>query len=113
MKKIMSIIVIFVFILMLAGCTAQSAVVESPSTTPQPTFNYILVKEVDSYYLHKLDSWSTDSGIVTFKCSVCGETIRVPETNVIMYDKITLETAWADYATVCGGDVSDWHDLLD
>ena len=113
MKKTMLLGVLLALILIFAGCSAQPVTTESPDVSQQPTFNYILVKEVDMFYLHKLESWSTNNGIVTFKCSVCGANIRVPEADVIMYDKITLDTAWSDYATVCGGDVSDWHELLD
>lgn len=84
----------------------------SNDTSGQPTFNYILVKETDKYYLHKLKSWTADADTITFKCSVCGVTIRAPKSSVAMYDKVTLKTAWSDYADVCSGEASDWHEML-
>ncbi len=79
----------------------------------EETLSYILVQETNTYYLHKLESWSKpDANTVIFTCAVCKNTIRVPESRVIMYEKITVNTIWANYVDVCSGTAADWHELL-
>lgn len=116
MKKIIMLCVLLTSVLTFAGC-ARSIAESNPSPVPavattQPEFNYILVKEADTCYLHKLGTWYTKDGIVIFTCPVCGNTIRVPETDVIMYDTVTIETAWSNSVNVCSGTANDWQDLL-
>jgi len=116
-RKLISIILIFALLasfMLFAGCVPAS-----PTTTPAPTpttesfkFNYILVQETTKYYLHKIESYKINNGSITFKCSACGNTIHVSEANATMYEKVTLKTTWANYATVCGGDASTWRELL-
>ena len=77
-----------------------------------PDFKYILVHETSKYYLHKLESWKSENGIVTFTCSICKNTIRVPEVDVAMYKKIGIKICWTANADVCGGAATDWYELL-
>lgn len=130
MKKTILVCIVFVFSLIFTSCSNTpagplSVIIDTPVTiTETPTeiesvkdnvnqiFNYILVQETNKYYLHKLESWKILNGIITFDCPVCGNTIRIPEAKVIMYEKVNLKTAWSADANVCGGDTSNWHELL-
>lgn len=133
MKKYCILIMILFVIFIACGCTTPldmnvefsptepvPVILVEPETepgvdvepVPLPDFKYVLVQETNYYYLHKLDSWSVDDGAITFTCPVCGNTIRIAEENAILYEKVNLQTAWADYADVCGGDATNWHDLL-
>lgn len=127
MKKISIICILLVVIMVILGCASPASTLPAstaPESSPQtisaescasvtPTnFKYIVAQEAGKYYLHKIKSWSTDGNIITFKCLICGNTIRIPESNVIMYEKVTIKSAWQADVSVCGGTTSDWKDLL-
>lgn len=86
--------------------------IELVSNISNPEFKYILVQEAGKYYLHKLESWKTENGIIIFNCSICKNTIRVPEVDAAMYKKIGIKICWTANADVCGGEPADWYELL-
>ena len=109
----------FIYLLITAVVLALAAVFLQPLTAIKKVeqneeFHYALVQEADSFYLHKIESWSKpDNETVIFTCPVCENTIRVPESRIIMYEKVTLEVAWANYVDLCGGTKMDWVDLIE
>ena len=126
MKRTIRICMLLVFILVIMGCCAAAAPPNPllPASSPQmlsvepcasvttTNFKYIVVQEAGKYYVHKLKSWSTDGNIITFKCPICGNTVRVPEANCIIYEKVSIKSAWQADVNVCGGTTNDWQDLL-
>ena len=108
-KTVLLLCVIFALMLSLfAGC---STAIKSTDDS-QPEFKYAVVQEADDYYLHKLGTWTTENGVVTFTCPVCGTVIRTPEMKITMYTKVSLDSSWSDYVNVCSGEPDDWQDLL-
>ena len=125
MKRTIAVCLLLVFILVILGCAAPSRApistavdppilsgIEPLATVATPNFKYIVVQEAGNYYVHKIKSWSTDENIIIFKCPICGNTIRIPEANCIMYEKVSIKSAWQADVNVCGGTTNDWQDLL-